>query len=122
MKFYYKDKLLRTSKTHEYTHAVVCEDEELGTLKCIGCRSTRQGAESFLNSELNGLRTSIASYREAIELVNQGQTHRWVSYTRGYRFREKLDSVEEYEKWLANTQESLAYREKHWKVVALEQR
>jgi hypothetical protein len=123
MKFYYKGKLLRTSKNHESTHAVVVEDEEAGKLALVGCRANRQNAESLLATELNAYRNYIASCREALRLLSEGKTKRWVTYYRGHRgCWEKLESAEHYEKAQADAEGVLAYREKHWKVVELEQR
>lgn len=38
MKFYYNDKLIRTSQTHVYKFAVLHGD------RCLGCSTTREGA------------------------------------------------------------------------------
>lgn len=46
MKFYYKGKLIRTSKTHHYTHAIIYNRED-GTFACHGCSATEQGAEKL---------------------------------------------------------------------------
>ena len=37
MKFYYKDQLIRTSKTHAYNWAILTERPD-GTYACHGCR------------------------------------------------------------------------------------
>lgn len=43
MKFYYKGQLIRTSKNHHYTHAIIIvEDNEF---KCVACSSSRELAE-----------------------------------------------------------------------------
>lgn len=43
MKFYYRGRLIRTSKTHTYNWAVV-EEREDGSLKVYGCRMGRHAA------------------------------------------------------------------------------
>lgn len=40
MKFYYKDQLIRTSKTHAYNWAILTERPD-GTYACHGCRVNR---------------------------------------------------------------------------------
>lgn len=47
MKYYYKGKLVRTSKTHHYTHAII-RHEENGVFTCVGCSSSEQGAEKLM--------------------------------------------------------------------------
>ena len=47
MKFFYNGQLLRTSKTKEYTHAVVREKEN-GTYVLWGCASSYDGASRAL--------------------------------------------------------------------------
>lgn len=47
MKFYYKGQLMRTSKNHHYTHAVIRHNED-GTITCMGCSSSEQGAEKIM--------------------------------------------------------------------------
>lgn len=45
MKFYYKDKLIRTSQNHEYNWAILTEKPD-GTYRCYGCRRDRSDADS----------------------------------------------------------------------------
>jgi hypothetical protein len=47
MKFFYNDKLVRTSKTMNYTHAVI-RDKENGEIVTWGCSSTLAGAQKAL--------------------------------------------------------------------------
>ena len=51
MKFYYDGELIRTSKTHNYTHAVVALAEPGAKNKWVtyGCRTGLQGAQALLN-------------------------------------------------------------------------
>lgn len=51
-KYYYKNQLIRTSKTHaNYTHAVIQEWE--GKIAVLACRSSEDGASKELNSFYN---------------------------------------------------------------------
>lgn len=51
MKFYYDGELIRTSKTHNYTHAVVApaRPEAKNRWVTYGCRTGLQGAQALLN-------------------------------------------------------------------------
>lgn len=51
MKFYYKGRLVRTSKTHDYKWAVI-EEMDDGTLKIYGCRADRAAADAELTRVL----------------------------------------------------------------------
>lgn len=50
MKFYYDGELIRTSKTHDYTHAVVLPSKPGAINKwvALGCRSSLAGAQALL--------------------------------------------------------------------------
>ena len=50
MKFYYDGELIRTSKTHTYTHAVVAPaaPQLMNRWVVFGCRSSLEGAEKLL--------------------------------------------------------------------------
>ena len=47
MKFYYGNKLARTSKTHTYTHAILTLGETV-----VSCHTSREAAEKKIRSEL----------------------------------------------------------------------
>lgn len=51
MKFWYKGKLVCTSKTHDYNWAVIDEMGD-GTLEVWGCRADRKAAEAEANYQL----------------------------------------------------------------------
>ena len=48
MKFYYNGQLMRTSKTHHYTHAIIRHNDD-ESITCMGCSSSKQGAEKLMN-------------------------------------------------------------------------
>lgn len=60
MKFYFDGELIRTSKTHHYTHAVVLPTKPGATNKwdALGCRATLESAQALLAQE----RRRIAKY------------------------------------------------------------
>lgn len=53
MKFYFDGELIRTSKTHRYTHAVVLPTEPGATNKwdVLGCRASLANAKALLAQE-----------------------------------------------------------------------
>lgn len=118
MKFYYDGKLIRTSKTHHYTHAVV----NTATGKCLTCSSTLKGCEQFVSSHLNGYRCGIKNCKTAIKAIEDGKTR--YNFTDGRRtFVEKIYwTKEEYEERIADREDSIERIEKNWKIVELEER
>ena len=50
MKFYFDGELIRTSKTHRYTHAVVLPTKPGATNKwdAVGCRASLKSAQALL--------------------------------------------------------------------------
>ena len=60
MKFYFDGELIRASKTHHYTHAVVIQTKPGATNKwdALGCRSSLESAQALLAQE----RRRIAKY------------------------------------------------------------
>ena len=48
MKFYYKGQLIRTSKSHHYTHAIIIVEDN--KFKCVSCSSSRELAEKALDN------------------------------------------------------------------------
>ena len=60
MKFYYDGELIRTSKTHHYTRAVVTRTKPGATNKwdALGCRASLENAKALLAQE----RRRIAKY------------------------------------------------------------
>lgn len=120
MKFYYNGELIRTSKNHIYTHAVI------DTLKneCKGCRANKQTAESIISSEISRLEKEITECKSAIKALGQGKRYYVVKMCRrSYPiYFEKNDTVEKYEdhiKWYINKIEEIKAT---WKVVELEAR
>lgn len=53
MKFYFDGELIRTSKAHRYTHAIVLPTKPGATNKwdAVGCRATLKSAQALLAQE-----------------------------------------------------------------------
>lgn len=62
MKFYFDGELIRTSKAHRYTHAVVLPTKPGATNKwdAVGCRASLKSAQALLAQE----RRRIAKYNQ----------------------------------------------------------
>ena len=62
MKFYFDGELIRASKTHRYTHAVVIQTKPGATNKwdTLGCRASLASAQALLAQE----RRRIAKYNQ----------------------------------------------------------
>ena len=81
MKFYFDGELIRTSKTHRYTHAVVLPTKPGATNKwdAVGCRASLKSAQALLAQE----RRRIAKYNQktadalrVVELEARPKQHR----------------------------------------------
>lgn len=95
MKFYYEGTLLRTSKTHHYTHAIIKRTND--GIKCIGCSSSLEKAKKLMEnhptyqdyklalSVQNGTYKKRNSYSNSIEYLkeraieNYGSIDAWVN-------------------------------------------
>ena len=69
MKFYYNGKMIRTSKNHIYTHAVI--NKETGAL--IGCRKSLELAEAIKTGEINRYYHAIAVHEAEIKALKAGK-------------------------------------------------
>lgn len=80
MKFYYEGRLLRTSKNHHYTHALISEKGNL-----IGCSTSYAGADKLRSPWL-------ALYRDGAK-TTESQIR---ALTTGKRFYSRYDGRTEY--------------------------
>lgn len=120
MKYYYNGKLVRTSKEHHYTHAVI----DVTTGKLIGCRSNEDAAKSVITSEIHRKEQDKENSRACIIAIKAGKRmYRYKDGRRsGYIQVDKEDTVEKCEKWVANLDKQIEYINQNWKVVELEER
>lgn len=126
MKFYYNDQLMRTSKNHNYTHAVVIERED-GTIRCYGCHKDRKGCEAEITREINSCHTGIENAQAAIKALNAGKAGYYSKYGRGKScwipFKECTHpTVERYEECINDRKATIDKINRTWKVVELEAR
>lgn len=124
MKFYYNNELIRTSKNHEYTHAVI--DTQTG--RCLGCRTSAQACESIISSEISRHMSCIEDENKMLKALESGKR----SYRTSYRTRngmrswtENIDpkiTIEQINEWIDSRNESINYIRNNWKIVELERR
>ncbi len=117
MKFYYEGKLVRTSKNHHYTHAVIS-----GTGNVFTCSSSEELARKALNAHLSGYRTGIENNRRAIKAIEQGKTSYLVKEGRSNYPTKLRHTKEEYEEGIRHMQDTIEWITNTWKVIELEER
>ena len=120
MKFYYDGRLIRTSKNHEYTHAVI----DITDYGCVGCRVGEDKAEAIIRTEISQTERNIANCRAALKALEDGKDgyfykegrHTWYS-----KFS-KSQTAEYYEAIIERLSGYIDRINTTWKVVELEMR
>ena len=123
MKFYYNGQLMRTSKNHNYTHAVVIEDEK--GLRCYGCHKDAKGCEAEINRSINECLRGIDNANEALKALAAGKDGYYAKDGRGRRWFTKFkntSTVEFYNNWINDNKAYIDTVRRTWKVVELEAR
>lgn len=70
MKFYYNDKLVRTSKTHEYHYAILSANGDVWS-----CHGTLEAAQKEFRRPISECETSIADTKKIIAALEKGKTY-----------------------------------------------
>lgn len=120
MKFYYNGNLVRTSKNHIYTHAVV----NTVSGKAIGCRANKENAEAIISSEIAQYERGIKNCESAIKALQSGKSGYYSKDGRRSWFC-KFDpdrTVSDYEEWIESRRNRIEEIKATWKVVELEAR
>lgn len=102
MKYYIDGKLVRTSKTRTYTHAVLFDDE------VVACCGSYLLANKELDRRLAHLCAANRDYRAAIEAIDNGKSYymaRLCSDNRRPYKNPIKRSREEYMKWIAENED-----------------
>jgi len=120
MKFYYNGQLIRTSKNHEYTHAVI----NITNGGCMGCRASKETAEAIITSEIAQYEKRIANYESAIKALESGKSgYYYKDGRRTYYTKFASDSsIENYTRWIEYNRDYINKIKSNWKVVELEAR
>ena len=123
MKFYYNNQLVRTSKNHEYTHAVIVIDAD-GKIGCIGCRTSLQAAQAVKQGEINACYRGIDNANEAIKALQAGKEGYYYldGRKKWYAKFDKDRTVDYYKEWIEGNKRHIKKIEDEWQVVELEAR
>lgn len=120
MKFYYNGQLVRTSKNHEYTHAVI----NIVSGGCMGCRVGKDKAEAIISTEVAKYEKQIANYENAIKALQNGKSGYYAKDGRHTYFSKFSadNTVEKYREWIAWNMDYINKVKANWQVVELEAR
>ena len=120
MKFYYGDKLVRTSKNHIYTHAVIDMSDNNA---CLGCRASKETAEAIITTAIHAKENGIKECKTALKALEAGKKGYWVR-ERGhsYPIYFKDRKADYYIDWMESCKESIKRINENWVVVELEAR
>lgn len=118
MKFCCNGKLVRTSKNHVYTHAVI----NIETGSVIVCRASKESAESFIATEINTCERGIANARAGLKAFKAGKSYYYIKYGRK-NWREFIcntDTEKTFTDWMERFEERKKNVIANWRVVKLE--
>lgn len=121
MKFYYEGKLVRTSKTHHYTHALV----NVETGKAITCSAKGpEACESYKQSYLRNVMQSITDEKTIIEAVKEGRNGVFLgSKATYYKLRELFTTdIDKLTEFIEENRKRFDRVSENWKVVPLTER
>lgn len=120
MKFYYNGHLIRTSKNHIYTHAVI----DITDCGCVGCRTGEDKAEAIIRTEISVTERSIANCEAAIKALENGKSGYYAKDGRRTYFCKFTPSntVEKYNRSIERLKGHIDRINKTWRVVELEAR
>jgi len=123
MKYYYNNQLIRTSKNHVYSHAVVYKKEN-GDIAVVGCRRTFEEAEALKRAELNGYLRGIENDHKAIKALQSGKNGYFAKEGRkDYWIKfDTMRTVEYYENDIKNRENIVKNIERTWQIIELEAR
>lgn len=93
MKFYYNNKLVRTSKTHNYKYGVFTRNDN-----CEACASTYELAEKAIVTVTRFVRANLEYYKEELKAIEQGKEKFWV----GRNFCKVKDTAEDCKQAIEN--------------------
>ena len=120
MKFYYNDKLVRTSITHHYTHAVIRSD----TGNVLMCSTSEEGCKKYIRRYINEKYQGIENAKKALHAFNAGQKGYFNKFGRSeYYIKFKHDdTAEKYYKWMDGCYGGINDIISNYKVVELKER
>lgn len=118
MKFYYNETLIRSSKTHVYTHAVI--DVKSG--RVLGCRSNEETAQSIITGAINTALEAVENSKSHLKAIENGsRSYKIKEGRRNYYLKCDADA-ENVKYWLKRNEDCVDYIKENYKVVELEMR
>ena len=119
MKFYYNDKLLRTSKTHVYTHALLDHNGNV-----ITCSATREGCKKELSRRIREIERRLTNHENAMKAHAAGKSQvRWLDgRTSFYTNLNDFKNLDGFAKYIEAAKASIRIMNQEWKIVELEAR
>lgn len=119
MKFYYNDKLIRTSKTHVYTHALLDQSS-----KAVTCSATREGCEKELSRSIRKIEQRMMNYENALKAKAAGKTQvMWIDGRSSFYMNlNNLKSIDSFAEYIEIDKEMIRVRKHEWKIVELDAR
>lgn len=120
MKYYYNGQLIRTSKNHIYTHAVI----DITDNGCVGCRADEDKAEAIIRTEISATKRSIENCKSAIKALESGKDGYFVKEGRRTWFNRftSTSTVERYSEAIERLNAYIDRINTTWRVVELEAR
>ena len=101
MKFYIDGNLVRTSKTHDYTHALMFGNSVLS------CHGSYEAAVKAMNRDIAQTNQRIANTAAAIKAIDEGRDTYRYRYGRETWWAKVTETREEYETYIAGQKESI---------------
>lgn len=118
MKFYYNNKLIRTSKTHIYTHALIDQNG-----KAVTCSATREGCEKELSRRIREIEQRMVNHENALKAQASGKTQvMWKDGRSSYYMKLNQLSLDHFAEYIEAEKEMIRIRKHEWKIVELEAR
>ena len=119
MKFYYDNKLIRTSKSHAYTHALIDQN-----CKAVTCSATREGCEKEHSRLVRKLEQIIQNRENALAARAAGKTQvKWLDGRKTYYLKlNERRYLDEFSKYIEADRKRLHTMIHDWKIVELEAR
>lgn len=120
MKFYYNGELIRTSKNHEYTHAVI----DVRNNGCYGCRTSAKAAQAIIDTHIRNCDEEINNCMVAVKALKAGKSGYIAQVGRNKypHIFAKDDTVESYMEWIEDRIARKHELQDNLIVVELEQR
>lgn len=111
--------LVKKSSREDYRFAVVVLHTD-GKYYKVFISTTREKVQAMINTEINTGLNTIANHRRAIKAIEEGKdTYTAKEYGHTFTAHIKYER-EDYEGWIAKTEDRIKFIEENWKIVEVE--